>query len=64
MGEIIDISANEPHEIAELMCLNCHRRWIGVYPQKTLLKDIQCKCGAIGCVFKTGQTLEEEMDEY
>jgi len=59
MADIIDISANEPHEIAELICILCHKRWIGVYPQKTLLKDIECKCGAVGCVIKTGQTLEE-----
>lgn len=49
MADIIDISANEPHEIAELICILCH-----------LLKDIECKCGAVGCVIKTGQTLEEK----
>ncbi len=47
-----------PHEVSELICLKCLDRWIGVYPEKTLLKDIECKCGAVGFVIKTGQTLD------
>lgn len=62
MGTITDIEANLPHEVAELMCLKCLYRWIGVYPQETLLKDIECKCGAIGYVIKTGQTIDEEQN--
>ena len=60
------VSKNElniKHEVAELMCLKCLSRWIGVYPQKVLLKDIECKCGAIGYVIKTGQTLEAESED-
>lgn len=60
MSKIVNIEANEPHEVAELFCLNCHRRWIGVYPVKLQLKDIQCKCGATGLVIKTGQTLDTD----
>ena len=60
MGNLLDISKNEPHEVAELICLNCHKRWIGVYPEKTLLKDLKCKCGATGLVIKTGQTIRDE----
>ena len=60
MGDLLDISKNESHEVAELICLNCHQRWIGVYPEKTLLKDLQCKCGATGLVIKTGQTIRDE----
>lgn len=63
MGIIHELEENLPHEVAELICLNCHRRWIGVYPQQTLLKDIQCKCRATGLVIKTGQTLESEDKE-
>lgn len=54
------IEDNLPHEVAELICLNCHQRWIGVYPQKTPLKNIECTCGVVGMVIKTGQTLPEE----
>lgn len=60
MGTITDINANLPHEVAELICLKCLCRWIGVYPEKTLLKDLECKCGAVGYVIKTGQTIEAE----
>lgn len=58
MGTISDIESNLPHEVAELICLKCLSRWIGVYPDKTLLKDLECKCGAVGYVIKTGQTIE------
>ncbi len=64
MGKVVDIEENMPHEVAELICLNCHRRWIGVWPQKTLLKDLQCKCGCIGLVIKTGQTFEQNNRIY
>lgn len=60
MGRVLEFESNMEHEVAELICLNCHKRWIGVYPQQKLLKDIQCKCGATGLVIKTGQTLESE----
>lgn len=48
-----------PHEVNELICLRCLRRWIGVYPQALALQDMECKCGAIGYIIKTGQTLPE-----
>lgn len=60
MGNILNISQNEEHEVAELMCLKCFSRWIGVYPTSVPLKNIECKCGATGYVIKTGQTIEEE----
>lgn len=60
MAKIHDIAEKEPHEVAELICLNCHKRWIGVYPASLLLKDIHCKCGATGLVIKTGQTLQDD----
>lgn len=59
MAEIFDIEEAKPHEVAELICLKCLHRWIGVYPETTLLKDIECKCGATGAVIKTGQTIQE-----
>lgn len=60
MGKVVNIESNMEHEVAELICLKCLDRWIGVYPSKTPLKQLECKCGAIGCVIKTGQTLESE----
>ena len=58
MADIVDYEKNMPHEVAELICLKCLHRWIGVYSQSVLLKEIECKCGQIGYVIKTGQTLE------
>lgn len=63
MGEVGDIEKNLPHEVAELMCLKCMSRWIGAYPQSVLLKNMECTCGAVGYVIKTGQTLVDKEDE-
>ena len=52
---------NISHEVSELICLKCLSRWIGVYPEKTLLKNLECKCGAVGYVIKTGQTMEQDI---
>lgn len=49
----------EPHEVCELICLKCLDRWIGVFPQKALLKNLECKCGETGFIIKTGQTIRE-----
>ena len=51
---------NIPHEVSEFICLKCFHRWLGVYPENTLLKDLQCPCGEVGYVIKTGQTLPKE----
>lgn len=60
MGKVVNIESNMEHEVAELICLKCLDRWIGVYPSKTPLKQLECKCGTVGYVIKTGQTLESE----
>lgn len=57
------IEENTEHEVAELICLKCLNRWIGVYPSELPLKDIECKCGEVGYVIKTGQTLPDVPDE-
>lgn len=54
-----DIETYLEHEVSELICLKCLNRWIGVYPIDTPLKDIECKCGEVGYVIKTGQIIEE-----
>lgn len=57
------IEDNIPHNVAELICLKCLNRWIGVYPEDLALKDIECQCGERGYVIKTGQDLPEVADE-
>lgn len=60
MSKVVDFEKNMEHEVSELICLKYLNRWIGVYPSKTLLKQLECKCGVVGYVIKTGQTLEEK----
>lgn len=55
---MIEFEEHLPHEVSELICLKCLHRWIGVYPEGTPLKDLECQCGAVGYVIKTGQTLD------
>lgn len=57
-----NIEDNLEHEVAELICLKCLNRWIGVYPAELLLKNVECKCGEVGYVVKTGQTLPDDVD--
>ena len=57
----VDINALQPHEVCELMCVHCYDRWIAVFPQKSLLKDMVCKCGKKGTIIKTGQTTNMPM---
>ena len=56
---MIDIEDDTEYEVAELVCLKCLNRWIGVYPTELPLKDIECKCGEVGYAVKTGQTLPD-----
>lgn len=59
MGEVIDINKDKPHIVSELICVKCSRRWIGVRPQETLLKNIECPdCKECGGVIETGQDME------
>lgn len=57
---IYDFYGKQPHCVAEVMCINCKNRWIGVFPQIVLLKEIFCDyCEKTGYIIKTGQELEE-----
>ena len=38
---IVNIEEYTQHEAAELICIKCNTRRIGVYQQNTLLKDIE-----------------------
>jgi hypothetical protein len=62
MSELEIVSNEEylPHEVSEVICLKCLHRWIAVYPSQTLLKELECECGEIGYVIKTGQTIPED----
>lgn len=60
MGEIIELESNLPHEVSEVVCLKCLKRWIAVYPTGTWLKDLQCKCGEVGYVINTGQIMTQD----
>ena len=62
MSELEIVSNEEylPHEVSEVICLKCLHRWIAVYPSQTLLKQLECPCGEIGFVIKTGQTIPED----
>jgi DNA-directed RNA polymerase subunit RPC12/RpoP len=60
-GGIVPIEENLPHCVSEVMCWKCGKRWIAVYPEKTLLKELECPaCGHTGYAFLTGQDVEDE----
>lgn len=54
---------NTPHIVQEAVCLKCLHRFIVCYPQKTLLKELECgNCGEIGYIIATGQEIESEVE--
>lgn len=55
---VISINENEPHEVSEVICIKCGKRWISVRQVGTLLKDIDCPNCGCGYVIKTGQDLD------
>ena len=55
---IIDMNDYMPHEVQEVICVKCLKRWIAVYKEGTLLKDIECpECHNSGYVIATGQDI-------
>ena len=59
MSNIINIEANLPHTISEVICLKCLHRWISARPIETQLKNIECpNCGR-GFVIETGQLMKK-----
>ena len=62
MTKITELPDNTPHSVSEVICVECKRRWIAIYPTETLLKDLECPNSHIGFVIKTGQVLEAEHD--
>jgi len=61
MSDTIDINANQPHRVSEVICVHCGWRWIAVRPAETRLKDLECPdCTNQGKVIETGEVLPEE----
>ena len=59
MGEIIEFPSG--YNICEVICIGCKHRWIAVYPDGVLLKELQCpSCKEQGYVIQTGQEITEE----
>lgn len=57
--KVIDIEAQMPHRVSEVICVKCCKRWIAVRPIGTPLKQLECEnCGS-GFVIETGELLEE-----
>ena len=51
---------DEDFTIEEVMCVKCLHRWIGVLPEGTLLKNVECpKCRKQGYSILTGQSFGE-----
>ena len=45
--------------VQDLICLKCRHRHISVHPDITKLRFMQCpKCGQVGFIVSTGQTLK------
>lgn len=60
MGDIVNIEANLPHCVAEVICVKCGKRWIGVWPEEVYLKDLVCENCGPGFVIMTGQEFDWE----
>ncbi len=47
----------EKWETCEVICLKCLSRWIAVFPQEVLLKELECPNEHVGFTIKTGQSI-------
>lgn len=55
------------HRVDELICINCKKRWVAVWPAATLLMEIECPgCHMTGYTITTGETRSNyfEGDEW
>ena len=58
------VAEHTPHCTAELICINCKERWIGVWPEQVPLKDLSCPyCRQRGFIITTGQFLPDDLEE-
>lgn len=64
MGRVVDITANKPHKVSEVICLKCMKRWIYVRPEECHLKDETCPyCEKTGFIINTGDELFDNGEE-
>lgn len=63
MTEIIDITANQQHEVFEAMCIKCYKRWFACVPYYAEpMKDWECHhCKQVGGIIRTGQPLDDNV---
>ena len=44
------------NKVSQVVCLNCHRRWIAARPIETKLAELECPdCGILGDAIETGE---------
>lgn len=61
MATQIDINVNKPHNVSEVICLTCLKRWIAVRPVETKLKDLECPyCYKQGYAIETGEDIDTD----
>ncbi len=59
MDDLIHIEEHKPHNVSEVICVRCGKRWISVRPEDVLLKDLECpNCGK-GYVIETGEVVND-----
>ena len=60
MGDVVDIGANLPHVVHEVICVKCCHRYIAAAPVDLWLKDYDCETCGPGFVILTGQPIDED----
>lgn len=60
MNRVKGIEDNFPHEVSEVICVKCGKRWISVRPENVLLKELECPNCGVGYVINTGQSLTSD----
>jgi hypothetical protein len=62
MNAVIDMmerqEAKRQQVVSEVICIKCMKRWIGVWPKTTLLKELECEICGQGYVIQTGENNE------
>lgn len=58
---VVDIEANLPHTVSEIICVKCHHRYICARPTSCTLNKLECAgCEEIGYMIETGEIMEED----
>ena len=58
--KVVSIDDYRPHITREVICIRCLARWVAVYPEDVLMKDLECpSCKRYGGVIATGQEFKE-----